>query len=192
MMRYPYCMSAPLHTEITIVRDFVNTVNLEEGPDEIATPAALQRWLADAGLLSGARRLTQADRERAANVREALRDLIGVNNGDALQPDVRAVLDAAATRAELRVRFLADGSTTIEPGATGVDGALGRILSAAHTSMMCGTWHQLKLCGRDSCRWAFSDTSKNHSKRWCSMETCGNRAKGEAFRRRKQEHTHPV
>ena len=27
------------------------------------------------------------------------------------------------------------------------------------------------------CGWLFIDTSKNHSRRWCSMESCGNRAK---------------
>jgi len=28
-----------------------------------------------------------------------------------------------------------------------------------------------------NCRWLFLDASKNHSRRWCSMETCGNAAK---------------
>jgi predicted RNA-binding Zn ribbon-like protein len=27
------------------------------------------------------------------------------------------------------------------------------------------------------CGWLFMDTSKNHTRRWCSMESCGNRAK---------------
>jgi predicted RNA-binding Zn ribbon-like protein len=33
-------------------------------------------------------------------------------------------------------------------------------------------------CGDDrGCGWLFFDTSRNHSRRWCSMEDCGNRAK---------------
>lgn len=32
-------------------------------------------------------------------------------------------------------------------------------------------------CPGEGCGWLFLDTSRNHSRRWCSMETCGNRAK---------------
>ena len=35
-------------------------------------------------------------------------------------------------------------------------------------------WTRLKVCARDSCRWAFYDTSRNRSGRWCSMAGCGN------------------
>jgi predicted RNA-binding Zn ribbon-like protein len=38
----------------------------------------------------------------------------------------------------------------------------------------------------------YFDESRNRSKRWCSMEVCGNREKGEAFRRRHREHSHPA
>ncbi len=36
---------------------------------------------------------------------------------------------------------------------------------------------RLRECENDSCGWLFVDTSRNHSRRWCSMEDCGNRAK---------------
>jgi predicted RNA-binding Zn ribbon-like protein len=32
-------------------------------------------------------------------------------------------------------------------------------------------------CGGDNCGWLFLDCSKNHSRRWCDMRDCGNRAK---------------
>jgi predicted RNA-binding Zn ribbon-like protein len=32
-------------------------------------------------------------------------------------------------------------------------------------------------CADDRCGWLFLDTSRNRSRRWCSMEDCGNRAK---------------
>jgi predicted RNA-binding Zn ribbon-like protein len=35
----------------------------------------------------------------------------------------------------------------------------------------------LRLCASDTCAWLFLDTSRNGSRRWCSMRTCGNRAK---------------
>jgi predicted RNA-binding Zn ribbon-like protein len=36
-------------------------------------------------------------------------------------------------------------------------------------------------CQRDACRWLFLDSSKNHSRRWCDMKVCGNRAKAQRF-----------
>ncbi len=35
----------------------------------------------------------------------------------------------------------------------------------------------LRECDGHDCTWLFLDTSRNHSRRWCSMQTCGNRAK---------------
>lgn len=36
---------------------------------------------------------------------------------------------------------------------------------------------RLKVCGDENCGWLFLDMSKNNSRRWCSMQDCGNRAK---------------
>ncbi|HET7658565.1 MAG TPA: CGNR zinc finger domain-containing protein [Bacillales bacterium] len=36
---------------------------------------------------------------------------------------------------------------------------------------------RVKQCEGDDCGWMFLDTSRNHSRRWCSMEDCGNRVK---------------
>lgn len=35
----------------------------------------------------------------------------------------------------------------------------------------------VRVCASEDCRWLFLDTSKNHSRRWCDMKSCGNRAK---------------
>jgi len=35
----------------------------------------------------------------------------------------------------------------------------------------------VQACAAEDCRWLFLDTSKNHSRRWCDMKSCGNRAK---------------
>ena len=45
-------------------------------------------------------------------------------------------------------------------------------------------WARLKVCRAEDCRWAFYDASRNHSRTWCSMSDCGNRAKARAYRAR--------
>jgi predicted RNA-binding Zn ribbon-like protein len=41
-------------------------------------------------------------------------------------------------------------------------------------------------CADDrGCGYLFFDTSRNHSRRWCSMESCGNRAKAQRHYQRK-------
>jgi predicted RNA-binding Zn ribbon-like protein len=44
----------------------------------------------------------------------------------------------------------------------------------------------VRVCASDSCNWLFLDTSKNHSRRWCDMKSCGNRAKARRFYGRKK------
>lgn len=45
---------------------------------------------------------------------------------------------------------------------------------------------RLRECGGPTCTWLFLDRSPSGSRRWCSMKTCGNRAKARRhYRRRK-------
>ena len=44
----------------------------------------------------------------------------------------------------------------------------------------------VKICENPSCTLWFHDISKNHTRRWCSMAVCGNRAKAAAHRARKR------
>ncbi|MDC0932939.1 CGNR zinc finger domain-containing protein [Arcobacteraceae bacterium] len=44
----------------------------------------------------------------------------------------------------------------------------------------------LKKCDNHKCSLFFIDTSRNHSRRWCSMEICGNRSKVNNFAKRKK------
>jgi len=46
---------------------------------------------------------------------------------------------------------------------------------------------QIRACEADSCRWLFLDTSKNHTRRWCNMKVCGNRAKARRFQERRAQ-----
>ena len=46
--------------------------------------------------------------------------------------------------------------------------------------------HGVRACAAEDCRWLFLDISKNHSRRWCDMETCGNQAKARRHYSRKK------
>ncbi|HLI50521.1 MAG TPA: CGNR zinc finger domain-containing protein [Thermomicrobiaceae bacterium] len=43
---------------------------------------------------------------------------------------------------------------------------------------------RVRQCAGDDCGWLFLDTSRNHSRRWCDMSDCGNRAKARRHYRR--------
>jgi len=176
----------PIHPapgELELVREFVNSVDVEEGTDELDTPDGLGRWLA-AHDLGGGATLSERDRERAVELRGAIRALLLANGGEPLERNAVAALNRAGDDARLRVRFDEEGGSELAPAAGGIDAALARILAIVHRSMAEGTWPRLKACREDTCQWAFYDRSRNRSGAWCSMEVCGNRAKARAFRER--------
>jgi len=45
---------------------------------------------------------------------------------------------------------------------------------------------QVRECGSETCEWLFVDRSRNHTRRWCDMNDCGNRAKVRRFRQRQR------
>jgi predicted RNA-binding Zn ribbon-like protein len=47
----------------------------------------------------------------------------------------------------------------------------------------------LRECSGDNCAWLYVDRTKNHTRRWCEMETCGNRAKQARLRQRQKRVT---
>jgi predicted RNA-binding Zn ribbon-like protein len=66
--------------------------------------------------------------------------------------------------------------------------AMGRIVAAMYAAMEGEDWRRLKLCSSQACRWVFYDRSKNHSSRWCTMASCGNREKARRFRSQNKTH----
>ena len=172
--------------ELDHIREFVNTLDLETGEEQLGDPAALAAWLSDRGLLSGDEPIADADVRQAQAMREAIRKLLLANNGAPLDPGAVDALNAAAKSAELVVRLAPDGSGTLAPVRPGIDGALGRLAGIVFRSMAEGTWERMKACADDGCEWAFYDWSKNRSGTWCDMAVCGNRAKARAYRERRQ------
>jgi predicted RNA-binding Zn ribbon-like protein len=179
---------APAPGRLALVQMLVNTVDREHGPDLLADAEGLTDWLAARGLLEPGAVLggvSESGLEAAREVREALRSLMHANNGAPEEPRARAVLDAAAARAELRPTFPSEGPELV-PGRGGVDGALGRVVAATFAAMLDGSWSRLKACPRDVCGWAFYDRSSNASATWCSMAVCGGRVKAGAYYRRRR------
>jgi predicted RNA-binding Zn ribbon-like protein len=176
-------MSDTAPGRLELVRLFVNTADLEDGTDALAEPSALAAWLERHDLARDGS-ASEADVAAARALREAIRGLLLENNGVRAREESAEILSRTAERARLALRFEAAGEASLEPAATGVDGALGRLVAIAAMAMADGTWSRLKACQADPCGWAFYDHARNRSRRWCSMAVCGNRTKARAYRRR--------
>lgn len=63
---------------------------------------------------------------------------------------------------------------------------LAAVLWSAADLLVSGNRKRIRHCANDQCLWLFVDDSKNGSRRWCSMQACGNRAKASRhYHRRK-------
>lgn len=58
-----------------------------------------------------------------------------------------------------------------------LDGMLWPVVRSAGELLTSTDLHRVRECAGDDCGWLFIDTSRNHSRRWCDMNDCGNRAK---------------
>jgi predicted RNA-binding Zn ribbon-like protein len=166
----------PAPGRLELVQRFVNTVDHEHGREVLHSRARLRAVLLELGLLDARARVTEADLERALELRERLRGLALANN----QGTGDSVLEA-----ELVVRL--DGRHgVLEPARRNVDGALADLVGIVYPAMADGTWPRLKACRRDVCHWLFYDRSRNQSAVWCQMAVCGNRTKTKAYRARRE------
>jgi predicted RNA-binding Zn ribbon-like protein len=173
----------PAPGDLELVRQFINTHEINPAREDFEDLPALRRWLADQGLIQRGERLQDGDVKRAIEVREALRSVLSAEDPD---PRDLRTLNSAADAAPLRVVFDAVASPALKPAAGGLDNALARLFAIIECASYEGTWSRLKICAADDCEWAFYDHTKNRSGAWCSMESCGNRAKGRAYRERRR------
>jgi predicted RNA-binding Zn ribbon-like protein len=72
-----------------------------------------------------------------------------------------------------------DSDRTLDRVLWPVAGSAAELLTSNDLAMV-------RQCGGDECGWMFLDTSRNHSRQWCNMKDCGNRAKVRRFRQRVQ------
>jgi predicted RNA-binding Zn ribbon-like protein len=179
----------PVSTEIPphrlqLVLDFVNTLDVEQQSDALATPDQLAGWLRDHELLDIAGPGVGAAEHRSAiELREALRRVMRAHNhGDPDTASAAAALERAALAGQLSIRFERDGSVQIAPRQPGFAGILARLLVPVAHAAADGEWSRVKACDADDCQEAFYDRSRNRSGRWCDMAVCGNRTKVRAYR----------
>ena len=171
--------------DLGLIQAFVNTLDLMPLSDELKNPNTLQAWLVAKHLLEPDEPVTEQEWKHALAVREAIRNVVGGNSGLPVYPVDIATLNEAASQSRLRMRFGRAGKPRVEPEARGGVGAIGRLVATLYSAMQDEEWMRLKLCGSDECRWVFYDRSKNHSSRWCTMASCGNREKARRFRRKR-------
>ncbi|WP_424186711.1 CGNR zinc finger domain-containing protein [Actinokineospora sp. G85] len=171
------------------VMEFANSVDVEAGTDELASPDALGQWLHRSGLAPAPCAVTAQDHAQAVRLRTAVRDLL---DADGPRVPTEADADAALWQLPLRVSLAA-----LRPGATGgvlvadrglapVRAALAELAAALATVLVTGEVARVKRCHAHDCAWVFWDSSKNRSRRWCSMRVCGNRAKARRYAARQR------
>lgn len=184
-------MSSPTPTKTTpepeaeLLVAFVNTLDLETGADALAAPGALAAWVAANLAELGEPEVDAAGHAEVLSLRESLRALLRANNGgEAGEDELRALREAVA-RSGYRAT-LAGGRLGLEPTGTGLARLQARLLLAVERLQASGAWPRLKACPTADCEWAFFDASRNHSRTWCSMEECGNRAKTRRYRARRR------
>ena len=139
-----------------------------------------------------ARRLRRAARERPEEAERVMEDARAKRAliDAAFRPISEGADPPAEVLAELR-DFGAEALTRCELTASGdgftcgwencedLDAPLWPIAHAALELLTDGPLDRIKTCGR--CRWLFIDTTKNHSRRWCSTEGCGTDEKKERY-----------
>lgn len=129
----------------------------------LGTLAATQPVTADAALAA------------LRDQREALHRYLRAGTEDAAPAsDDRGRVETDLKAAYASARLTAEGwATDIE--ACGLD-LLARRLALAAASLLTGP-DRLHVHMCQACSWLFLDPSPTHRRRWCSMATCGNRAK---------------
>jgi predicted RNA-binding Zn ribbon-like protein len=163
---------------VRLVRDFINTREPQVDEELLATPDRLRDWMRDRELIPGdVASLTPADLHVAIAIREGLRAVLADHTDQPVEPAAAEALNRALAEVPVRL-FVSDGGySLVATRGKPIDHALARLLDAIRQSREDETWARLKVCARDTCRWAFYDSSRNQVRRWCSMAGCGNHIK---------------
>lgn len=166
-----------------LATSFTGTLSERHGTavERIPTPRRLIDWLAVYGLdvdsctpaqLALARELREAIHvaATAAACHESLPEsAVQIINDRSIAGSPAAILTADGRR---RWRLGSDSR---------IDDALS-VIAADAVSIISGERDgKLALCASPTCRAAFFDTSQSRSRRWCDMNTCGNRQKKARF-----------
>jgi predicted RNA-binding Zn ribbon-like protein len=178
--------SSPAPEDLELLRGFLSLHDHERGNPDGLPPSleSLRWWLGSRGLVPSGEPVKDQDLAWALRVRDALTAKVRENLGDPRNPGSIELLNRAAEETGLRVCFGCEDGDPIHVDATGVRGAIGRILGSAFLADLDGRWERFRVCHDPGCTSIFFDRSKNKSGKWCSMSSCGNRAKVRAYRER--------
>lgn len=182
--------------------DFVNTEIIAHGVrvDLLADFQHLGWWLVESGLLAQAEFATLAKithtegqaallaqvRDLRAEIRAMVAQIVA---GEAIaQPTLDRLnrwLQARPGYVQLQQAGPAYQRTVVYPS---VEPAHLLAIVAASAADLLATvdFTLIKACNNPDCIRYFVDTTKNHSRRWCSMDGCGNRLKVAAYYDRKR------
>lgn len=189
--------------------DFLNTVAMSRSVryDWLESGADLLDWLVAAGLASepevapfrnaGAANALEQARQDIIAFRERLRSFVDevcgselTNPGRPVIAEINAILARGARFLQIEATA-GSGDPAARPLAlvdkhpmTDPCDLIVRIATAAARLITEADFHYVRNCEGPTCTLYFLDISKNHKRRWCSMEVCGNRAKAAAYRKR--------
>jgi predicted RNA-binding Zn ribbon-like protein len=187
-----------------VALDFVNTLDNrcdpERSVDLLPTYSELVAFAGQYGLVNPAqaRVLLAATSERQAmlvldraiRLREALYQLFraAISDERPSSEDIET-LNASLSEARSRRQLTWDGKDFVwryrgfpdQPASP-----IWPIVEAAAELLSSGDRARIRECSNETCRWLFLDQSKNHSRRWCDMSVCGNRAKARRFHARER------
>jgi hypothetical protein len=185
-------VNAPAPDGLEDVRSFLSLHDHIEGSDEsfAPSPASLEDWLRRRDLIAGSDVADPADLDWALVIRDALRAKVHENAGAPRDHEAVEVLNAAARDTGLQLCFGCE-ENRLHTEAHGVRGAIGTILGVAFLADLDGSFHRLLECQDPACPTVFYDRSKNHTAKWCSMASCGNRNKVRKFRERERAGAEP-
>ena len=148
--------------------------------DSLKSAADLARWLRAAGL--GETAPDESDLALARSLREAIYGLVLARvQGVPLNESDRLTLNAVAAG---HAPFVA----LTDAGVVTTFGSVRQLLTglALEAIALIGSERssRLRQCEADSCAVLFLDESRTGERRWCSMASCGNRAKVKSYRQR--------
>ncbi|MGP4111555.1 CGNR zinc finger domain-containing protein [Streptomyces sp. 4N509B] len=171
-----------------LATSFTGTLSERHGHpvERIPTPQRLVDWLAVNGLVVDS--CTPAQLDRARELRESIH---AAATAAALQDPLPAsavqVINDHSVQGRAAAILTPEGERQWRLGSTSVEDALG-VIAADAISIIAGERDgRLALCASPSCRAAFFDTSRSRTRRWCDMNTCGNRQKKARFHARKRQ-----
>ncbi|MER5891292.1 CGNR zinc finger domain-containing protein [Streptomyces sp. NPDC001941] len=172
-----------------LATSFTGTLSERHGDpvERIPTPQRLVDWLAVSGLTVGSCTLDQLGLAR--ELREAVHAAAtAAATHSALPGPALQVINARSTQGRATAFLRPEGVKRwrLNPGSS-VEDALGVIAADAIDIIAGERDGRLALCASPTCRAAFFDTSRSRTRRWCDMNTCGNRHKKARFNARHHE-----